>query len=290
MNGRNREADEYYRRAVQKYADLGREASANAITLLNDWALVVEGAGAPKRALEMYDRTLRLISGHEQGADPPGQIVGNRGNALEQIGRYPEARAAYEMELRTAEQQQNLMAQIHGLAGLASVAQRLHDSAAAEQYLERMTAMLGHGIPAGSAPWKVRDFVQARLDMDAGRFEAALEKFTGALGNPKTSLGISALRGKSEAELRGGDVAAAAHDAKLALENARTIQGDLPYSYFTGLSWLTLGRAQLQLGQSAEARHALENAELQLSNTVDENHPALLEVRNLLSAESSVLG
>ncbi len=283
LNGQNREADEYYRQALQKFADLGREGNADAITLLNDWAGVVSGAGAPKRALEIYDRSLRMVSEHEQGATPPAVIVGNRGNALQHIGRYAEARAAYEMELRTGQQQQNLFAQLHALGALTSISLAVHDSAAAAQYLERMTAGLGPGIPAGSAPWRTRAIMQGRLDMEAGRFDAAREQFTSALGNPKTALGNNALRYKSEAELRSGDAAAAADDARQALENARAMQGGLPYSYYTGLAWLALGQAQLKLDVEAEAKRSLRNAVEQLSHTVDEGQDDLVEARQALA-------
>ena len=277
---------------MQKYADLGREASANAITVRNDWAVVVDGAGAPKRALEMYDRTLRLISEHDQGADAARtdrrqsrQCTGSRSVDTRRRARLTSWSCGPPSSSRTSWPRCTVL-QVSPRSPKGCMTARQP-----QQYLERMTAMLGHGIPAGTAPWKVRDFVQARLDMDAGRFDAALEKFTSALGNPKTSLGISALTAANPKP----NCAAAMRPPPRTMQGwrwkmRRTMQGDLPYSYFTGLSWLTLGRAQLQLGQSAEARHAFENAELQLSNTVDDNHPALLEVRNLLSAESSVLG
>jgi len=124
--------------------------------------------------------------------------------------------------------------------------------------------------------------VQGKVDMDEGRFEAAREQFTGALGNPATSIGMTARLGKSEAELLAGDAAAAAQDARLALESAQTAQGNLPHSSYTGLSWLDLGRAQLQLGKQEEARNSLQNAVEQLSNSVDASHPALVQARSLL--------
>src|SRR5262249_16916931 len=157
------------------------------------------------------------------------------------------------------------------LGGLTSVSLTLHDSAAAAQYLERMTAAFTPGIPAGSAPWRTRAIMQGRLDMEAGRYDDAREQFTTALGSPGTALGINALRYKSEAELLGGDAATAERDARVAVENSITMQGGLPYSYYTGLVWLTLGKAQLKLGAETESRRSLENAVLQLSNTVDED-------------------
>ena len=283
LNGQNREADDYYRRAMQIYIELGREASESVNSVRNNWAVVVSSAGAPKRALAMYDRTLQLFSERGQGEDPAPAVVGNRARALEQIGRYAEARTAYAMELRIGDQKQIVFAQAQALAGLASIAQVMHENTAAAQYLERLTAIITPAFPAGAPQWMTRSVVQGKLDMDAGRFEAARAQFASALRNPNTTTGMTARLGKSEAELRAGDNAAAAEDARLALQTATAMQGDLPYSHFTGLSWLALGRAQLQLGKPAEARQAFESARVQLSNTVDDNQPALIEVRKLVS-------
>jgi tetratricopeptide (TPR) repeat protein len=283
LNGQIREADEYFRRAMQRYADLGREASANSITVLNNWAVTVDSAGTPKQALEIYNRALTLLTEHNQGAPPPPVILGNRARALEALGRYKEARVAYEAEVSRAEQQGNALGQAHGLSGLASTSQSLHDSAAAAHYMERLTAVLSRAIPVGTPPWKARALVQGRLDMDSGRFDSAREQFTSALGNPNTSTGMTARLGKSEAEWRGGDAATAADDARLALKTASAMQGNLPYSIYTGLSWVALGRALLQLGRDADARQAFESAAAHLSNTVDDGHPALVEARDLLA-------
>ncbi|HEY6927794.1 MAG TPA: serine/threonine-protein kinase [Steroidobacteraceae bacterium] len=156
-------------------------------------------------------------------------------------------------------------------------------SEAAVRYLERLTAVLTRAIPAGSPPWLTRALVQARLNMGRGQFDSAREQFTRALDNPNTSTGMAARLGRSEAELRRGDAIAAVDDARLALKTASATQGNLPYSENTGLSWMALGRAQLQLGHAADARQAFENAAAHLSNTVDDTHSALVEARELLA-------
>jgi serine/threonine-protein kinase len=288
LTGRNREADDYYRRAVRKYAEVGRESSANSITVRNSWALVAARAGAPKRALEIYDGTLRLVAEHYQGEAPPPYLVGNRARALEDIGRYQEARTAYENELQIGEQRKIIESQAHALSGLASTAQEMHDRSASARYLMRFTAVITPSIPPGAPPWKWLTIAHAKMDVDDGHFAEALAKYTQALGNSNTASNTTARLGKSEAELGVGDAAAAEKDARLALETATILQGNLPYSNITGLSWLALGRAQQKLGHAADARRAFENAERQLSNTVDDNHPALLEVRSLLAAGIAV--
>ena len=287
LSGMNREADDYFRRAMQRYAALGRETSANATAVRNNWAVMVDGAGAPRRAIEIYDRALALNAQGNQGGKPPSFLIGNRAKSLEAVGRYAQALAAYQTEISAAEQQHNLMGQAHALSGLASVSQAMHDNAAAAQYLQRFAAVLNPAVPHGAPPWRALAVVQGRLDIDAGHFEAARQQFISALGNPNSSTGMAALLGKSEAEARSGDAAAAAQDAQLALDTARAMQGNLPSSHFTGLSWLALGRAQLQLGKEADARHSLQSAVEQLSNSVDASHPALKEARSLLATRSA---
>jgi tetratricopeptide (TPR) repeat protein len=219
---------------------------------------------------------------HYQGEAPPPSVVGNRARVLEAIGRFQEARAAYELELQIAQQRQNIESQALALTGLAITAQDLHDRSAAAQYLQHFSIVSTPSLPAEMLPWQWYAIAQARLDMADGKFAAARAHFAQALGSSSNAAVMTARLGKSEAELRDGDSAAALEDARLAMQTATKMQGDLPYSNFTGLSWRALGRAQQQLGHSAEAQHAFENAELQLSNTVDDNHPALVEVRNLL--------
>jgi serine/threonine protein kinase len=284
LNGRNREADDHFRRAMQIYGQLGREASASATSVRNNWGIMFDGCGAPRRALEIYERTLELHAKNNQGESPPSYLLGNRAKSLYALGRYPEARAAYQLEAGVTAQLHDTMGQAHALSGLALVSQAMHDDDDATNYLRSLSGLLKGVVPAGAPPWRMLAIVQGKLDMDAGRFDAARGQFTNALGNPVTSIGMSARLGRSEAELLAGDPAAAVEDARLALEAAQAAQGNLPFSSYTGLSWLALGRGQLRLGKEDDARRSLQNAVEHLANSVDASHPALLEARSLLTA------
>ena len=59
------------------------------------------------------------------------------------------------------------------------------------------------------------------------------------------------------------------------------MQGGLPYSMNTGHSYLKLARALQLLGKSEQARAAAASAVEHLSNTVDEEHPLLVQARAL---------
>jgi tetratricopeptide (TPR) repeat protein len=284
LNGSNSEADRYYALALRHYTQLGRENTPNAITIRSNWALMINKSGAPKRALELTDQILASIAQRNPASRPPSFVVANRARALEAIGRYGEARAAYELELRLARQSQDAAGQVHSLSGLASVAERLGDRAAAVRYLEEWDAMVRSTEPANSPRWAGMDVMRGRLDLADGNVEAARAHFDKALAKATALIRVDAQLGRAEAELRTGDATAAASDAQHALDDATSLQGGLPYSNFTGLAWLMLGRAQQQLGNVDRAGQAFESAIVQLSNTVDADHPALVEARRMAEA------
>lgn len=80
------------------------------------------------------------------------------------------------------------------------------------------------------------------------------------------------------------DVNAALTTASAAFELASSLRGGVPFSNYTGLTALAQARAQLAHGEQAAARKSFEVAVAHLSNTMDADHPALLQARKLLSA------
>ncbi len=85
------------------------------------------------------------------------------------------------------------------------------------------------------------------------------------------------------AALAANDPDGAVEAARRALSIATALQGDVPYSSQTGLSSLWLGRSLLRAGDRIGGRGALEAAIKHLSNTIDEDHPYLLQARAELS-------
>jgi tetratricopeptide (TPR) repeat protein len=92
LNGRNVEAGQYFQQALQKYKDLGRERSDGALTIMNDWAVALRGAGMPGRALQLLDEEGRIESQRESGAGPSATVTGNQARMLQALGRFEPAR------------------------------------------------------------------------------------------------------------------------------------------------------------------------------------------------------
>jgi ABC-type amino acid transport substrate-binding protein len=166
--------------------------------------------------------------------------------------------------------------------GLASVAQQSGDQAAAERYLKAADDLLPSLRGTKKVAIKLAVFHGQRALLN-GKLDDARRFFDSVLdGHRKSPQAIVAALGKAEADLMASDAPAAAADARAALDMARSLQGTLPYSSYTGLSWLMLGRAFEAGGERVQAREAFLAAVSNLSNTVDEDHPELLRARKVL--------
>jgi serine/threonine-protein kinase len=294
LNQRNVEADEYYRRALQKYAELGRDGGPDAIAVRNNWAVVFDDAGVPRRALEIYDETLRAFMDRNPDSEPPAYLVGNRARALERVGRRREAEAQYHRAFDLAGQQHNVRGQIYCLLGLAATAQESDDPAGSAAYLDRAGTLMDPRVPGQTPPRMSRALVlsrlpaqataaliQGRLDIIAGRFGAARIQLSRALADGHPAVVSSATWAIAEIQLRTGDARGAAENARRTLAYSIGMQGGLPYSTNTGQSYLKLARALRQLGEHERARTALASAQDHLSHTVDEEHPLFVQAREL---------
>jgi serine/threonine protein kinase/tetratricopeptide (TPR) repeat protein len=283
LNGQNDQASRYFKRAMEKYAEAGRERDVRALALRNNWALVESGSGAPKRALELYEQTLEIMAGRDSGAQPPPALLQNKASALESIGRYDEARAAYEAALQIANEHKDKRLQSLILVGLTVLAERSSDRNGAAAYLDRLNGLLDPSQPSGSPIMMSRAVAQGRLDLMDQKFDAAIDELAQVLSHKKSNtITIDAALAKAEAELAMNDAKSAAADARFALDLSTTLQGGTPYSNRTGLASLMLGRALLQLGDPTHAREALAVAVAHLSNTVDADQPELVRARKLL--------
>ena len=203
---------------------------------------------------------------------------------LQKLGRFEQSRAAYELTCRLAEQRHDDESKLYCLLGFASLTVEMRSFAETPQYPERAMQLLAT-TPADSPYRLLYALLQGYVDLANGHLGEALEQFHRALaGKQPDATSLTAHLGIAGAHLAAGHTTDALQEARSALQTATSLQGDLPYSYWTGTAWLTLGRAFAQLGDRVQARKAFETCITHLSNTVDANHPALLQARQLLGA------
>jgi serine/threonine protein kinase len=279
LGGHNADAERDYAGALQLFARAGRERSANAISVRNNWGIVSDGAGDSRRALEIFDGTLLMLREGGNSQIPP-YLIGNQARQLENVGRYPEARAAYGRCVELAEKSSS-SAQ-YCLAGLASVAVSTDDPVAAEGYLAKASAIAG-SVPAGSPAALALLLTRGRLALERGRLEEARASFTAVIGDQRPiATTVRALLARSELNGRESNWTEAGKDARRGLEIAQQLQGGIAYSSRTGLAWLAIGRALAAQGDSAGAHEAYKAATDHLSHTVDPGFPALADAEERL--------
>jgi serine/threonine protein kinase/tetratricopeptide (TPR) repeat protein len=284
LSGSNVEADRYFQQAQQKYKTLGRERTDGALTVTNDWAVMLGTSGMPRRALQLLDEEARIEVQRQAGAEPSGTVIGNRAYMLRAMGRYGAARTAYERECQLATRHKDDFSQVHCLLGLAALDVDTHAWNPAAARVDRAIGLLGSNIPADSPPMRVGAVLRGRIATATGRFTEAQAQFESALAKTDISpTTFFAEIGLADMELAAGNAAAAEQHARRGLEWAGTLQGKLPQSYQTGLAWLTLGRVLRRVGDPLQARKAFEEAVTQLGGTVEADHPSLLQARQLLS-------
>jgi serine/threonine protein kinase len=281
LDARDVEAERYFAQALRKYKELGREHSDGALAVLNDWGVSMLGAGVPRRALELLEESVRVERERGPDIELTATVVGNRGLALQALGRLDQARAAFDLECQLAIGHGDEFSEMHCLAGESSLSIQLAQLDGAQAYLNRLGKLIEKSsLPAASPPARVRAVLQGRLDLARGKLAEARAGFDQALvheGKDPTSM--HAYVGRSMAAIAGNDPDAAVEAARRALRIAGALQGDVPYSSQTGLASLWLGRALLQAGDRVEGRKTLETAIKHLSNTIDPDHPYLLQAR-----------
>jgi serine/threonine protein kinase len=280
LSDRNDEANRYYAQAIAKFAQAGRSGSADAISVRNNWAIVSDGAGNPKAALQLYDETLQIVAQNGAGTPPPLYLLANRARALENIGRYAEGLAAYGRCVDEAGKVGTPAFSAYCLVGQCSTHRELGELAAAAEYCDKAAALVGNTVPAGSPAGVGLQIVRARVALSSGRLDDARTLLDKVLADHAGN--ATALIGRSEVNFNAGRLAEAEADARVALSRSVALQAGLPYSFKTGLAWFMLARALTALKQSASAHAALEHAVEHLAQTVDSQHPALRSARQLL--------
>jgi serine/threonine protein kinase/tetratricopeptide (TPR) repeat protein len=282
FRGQTAQANHYFGLALQKFVDSGRESTPNARNVEASMAVISLDAGLPKRALELYERMLGYSSA-DNANSAPASLVYSHARALQEVGRYQEAQAAYASAIDLALQQKALIPQVYSLLGLAMIAVQSQDAAVAAGYLRQALTAMGSSFPANSRPFLKVAEVRGRVALADRRLDEARKNFDLMIGNKSKS--VTTIYGElelAELELAANNSVAAEADARSALEVATSLQDGGSYSNLAGLSWLMLGRALQLRGDTSAARIAFTSAVSHLSNTVDADHPALLQARRLL--------
>jgi eukaryotic-like serine/threonine-protein kinase len=291
LGGNNAAAERFYAQALDKMVKLGRGESPGVFFLRNNWGAASMSSGDTRRALEQYDEALR-IAAHRAVGEPPPYLLLNRASALTALARYPEALEAYGVAIESANRAGNAVVRAGGIAYRAGTYLLMGDVARAESEIAIVAPEVGKTVPPDSVPALLIQQMQARINAERGRFDAAITGLSGIVEfydgrDMAVAQVVRVLLVRADVYLRQRNVSAAIADAQRALEISRALQGEKPYSSLTGLSLLLIARIHENRGEHSAAQAVASQAVPHLVETLSAQHPETLRAQ-LLSAGSGV--
>jgi eukaryotic-like serine/threonine-protein kinase len=272
VQGRMLDADTHMEMAYRRLEELGLEATAQGVTLLNNWAVVNLAAGDVRRAEQLAERALALAGPGERSAF----LLLNRARALELRGRFVEAEAGYREAEQVAKDAKALPAVVSAKTWQASVFIERGELALAKSAIaqaEDAATRLPAGHRGRGSNLRV---LTGRLALRTGDHSAARSAFEEVIAQAPEN--VIARLGLAELALLNGDAESALASAETAKAEAMRLQGGKPVSYRTGLASLMRARALDAAGRTTEARAEAAAAEAMLA-AVDSNHPGLEQAR-----------
>ena len=286
LNGENDAAGQYFSRSLEQYNRAGRQRSPEAVSVRNNWAVMSLGAGEPRKALELYDQTLQIVEQKNPGSSPPQYLLANRARALEALGRYPQARTAYEACLpKTSD---GTPVEVFCVLGVAGVEQTRGNLAAADEYLAKAAAAINPNLPPGFPARMTLHLIRAKLATQRQQFQAAHEELDPVFANAKQPvLLLTASLARGELSLAEDHLSAALEDARAGMSLAKRLQGGLRHSNRVGQASLLLAHVLARMGDNKQAQQAARTAYEHLAATVDDTHPALAAARTLAGARDA---
>ena len=289
---RHAEALPIFEQAAAVMASLGRDQTQKAGTLYNNWALSLDLSGRPREAKATYQRAIEISrSGTANQAVSPMLLI-NYGRSLRTLGLLDEAARFAEEGHDLGEQRGFEVVVNQSLLLLASIYREQGDVGRSTAALDVVEPRLRQALPPGHPAFGSLMLERALTANEAGQTEAALaliddafdiavaaERRGGSAGNAARVL-------VRRAELRhaSGQHAAAAADARLALDAFAGLLPQGSLSKMQGDAYLALGRALLAQGKMQDGNAALRESLRHLEDALGPDSPRTQTVRALVES------
>jgi serine/threonine-protein kinase len=269
-------ADALYAEITDGLAQAGRGRTVLAADTFNNWSLVhYEGNIARAEPLCRQAVALRRAVEGADGIAP--SVTFNHAGVLLQLARFDEAEPLYEESIRTARVRRDPRIETDAMLELADLYIRRGDLTRAEAQLTTLGPLLTGPRPNAFRQTQLK-YYRGRLALARHREAEARDLFSAVVDeferrNVHLSLCVFALDGLARAELRLGDLPAAAKTAAHAMEVGATfVEKDAP-SYLIGQSQALLAEAEAASGEVEKARASYDAALRHLRETLGEDHP-----------------
>ena len=280
--GRFRDAIPSFQQAFALLTELGRDDTATAATLLNNWALALEFSGNPLQAEQRFSHAIQLShDNHGERAVSPTFLV-NNAHVLNELARTKEAEDYAQRGYRAATELGDQETINQALLDLARIYRQAGQLARSTALLDEVEPRLRQNLPAGHYAFAALASERALDAQAAGDLHAAsrYEKDAMDILNAAVRTGkegahyMPILLGRqSGLDLQLGRPDQAAADASAQLSLAQKDMEPGQYSANMGHAFLNLGMALQAQGKTNEARAAFRSAADHLERTLGPDHP-----------------
>jgi eukaryotic-like serine/threonine-protein kinase len=289
--GRLGESADNFRQAADKLADLGRDDTAEAATVFNNWGVTLTFAGRPLDAEKILRRALDISRDNASDDAVSAMPLVNYARALGNLDRAQEAQAYAARGYAKAQRSGNHVAADQALLLQASIDLKLGDPGSAAQRLADVDPDLRR-LPPGHIAHASLSSLKALLAQARGDLPSAL-----ALANESVRIADAAVRQsgaggyylesyllrRADIELRSGRTADVIADASRVISG---LSDPAQRSSYAGEAYLVLGRALQAEGRTSEATSAFRQALVNFQEALGPDNPSTLAARRLAGADA----
>lgn len=291
--GKFREANTAFEEAAQILAQLGRDDTATAGTLFNNWALSLNFMGRPLEAEPIYRRAIEISRADTTDEAVSPMLLINYARVLRDLGR-PERAASYAedgYEKGRAAGHEVVVNQ--ALLLRASIYRDLGHFERAAALLGEVEPRLAAALPPGHVAFASLAAERAQLAQAQGDLPLALELTERAMviAEADRQAGGAAdivprlLVRRAELFIELDRSAEAVNDASAALEFYLTTVAPDERTSYAGMAYLALARAQRDIGQVDDSATAFSAAADHLEGALGPDHPLSRQAGRFLALE-----
>jgi eukaryotic-like serine/threonine-protein kinase len=290
---RHGEATAAFAQAAARLTELGRDQTATAGTLYNNWALTLNTLGRPLEAEPIYRRAIELSRVDATDAAVSPMLLVNYARTLRDLGRLDEAALIVERSHAKARTSGNDVVINQSLLLRAAIYREQDRLTEAAATFAEVEPRLRNALPPGHVAFASLTSEKAVLAQAEGDLPGALALSNRAVdmvrvtiragGEGATYLPTFLVR-RSDIELDLGQFNAAAADARSAVDLLQDATPAGLRSSKVGRAYLLLGRALQAQGKLTEADAALRTAVQHLEDAAGVDHPYTLSALRLIDA------
>jgi tetratricopeptide (TPR) repeat protein len=298
--GRFQDADATYARAAALLDVLGYAQTQQAVVLYNNWALTLTEAGRPVEAERAYHRAVEISDSNATTGTGLPALLHNYANVLRELRRFPEATQYADRALELARKMGNPVLTTQASLTRARIYRDIGDYNHAQAAFEEVQRAMEKQLPPTHFAFGViasdrSMLAQARGDVStalalANKAITSSEAAIKAGGQGASYLPVFYIR-RSAIELDSGLKEQAFADAQKSITMLRNTMQSETRAVTFGRAYLALGKAQVALGRTKDARLSFQFALENLQATLGADHPLTLSARAALAdtAEPSLI-